>query len=1054
RLIKQDINYSILIEGEHTVSITQYPTISLNWESDNQLGFNLSIVRFLFDDYSNNAPVNFIDSSTVDAFHVSAGASLKSNRDYEVAIVYEDEFKRASTALTCIKNSVYIPQKESDSINYLSLHINHKPPFWATSYQVAVKTTPLTYEVVIITTYYSEEGYVWCKLEGNSKDKIKQGDILILKRDSNKVSDSIIQTEILDKVEQPSDFIKGNKDSKGNDIIEPSGTYIKIKPVDFTMSNEDFEIYQDERSDKRKSSGSLPDVRLDLFYDNETPLELPVGSSVHLWISSVHHRDAGRLENTFDYTWNISVKDYNIERWYKDFIENKNLWGNKGNSKDNYKGHIRKEGKRLYIEGTKPASSGGRRGYIDAKIVIRINNGYYVFETKPKKSTDMDIFYLSSKTFTIENNRHKGDVDQTDTSPAIIERIDFYNCFAFGEGIESYKIKDHFNANALNIDLSPTTISNEEYGEIIRYADLTYGEQFVESTGLNGLNSFNRSLVNWKELDKQNGTIEKIVSRDGNLLVFQKDKVGQVLYGKDAMYNTDGTSNVAKVPYILGEYVPYTGEYGMTHPESYEQDGNRIYWVDAKRGHVLRLSSNGISPITYGMEGWFKQKLNEYYGAKILGGIDPYNNMYNIHIGDNPDVPTIVDCDFVLNRFDVVFPFTYYVKLNNLIGTTIFNYDVIGHVTIECIYQGKTYVKSNVTGAGEILIPINSVTTENIKVTITPIALSATYTITHTCPIGSDITIKQLILSDNTLYGRTTSSGYKWGNSQLYSQENDFTTNVIDITETGTQGIGKFPKDNSNISMYSLQDVTNTTVFDPNWNRMAYLSYPFKIDTIEEIVNRSTIIDVEKESNVYYPSYVGKFELKRTIFDVLYIIYDYRYIGGEIPLPVVSEIELNGSVCTILIQNELSKPFVKQIEYYFKEKESTEWGNKNVSIVEIGSTIISQQISVIIDIEKDYEAKVNFVTHSNEVSKDKIIDIKSEYKEVPGPKTITIEKIGGGTNVKIKYFPEENYTSVIDYSEIFIKESLTEDWGDLIDNKEFTEGYNQEYLFEGLNKYK
>jgi hypothetical protein len=71
--------------------------------------------------------------------------------------------------------------------------------------------------------------------------------------------------------------------------------------------------------------------------------------------------------------------------------------------------------------------------------------------------------------------------------------------------------------------LRPSTTSVEEYKAVRRYADLTYSEPFIEST--NKLNEFNLSTANYKELDKQYGSIQKLHSRDNDLLVLQEEKL-------------------------------------------------------------------------------------------------------------------------------------------------------------------------------------------------------------------------------------------------------------------------------------------------------------------------------------------------------------------------------------------------------------------------------------------------------------------------------------------------------------------------------------------------
>jgi hypothetical protein len=52
------------------------------------------------------------------------------------------------------------------------------------------------------------------------------------------------------------------------------------------------------------------------------------------------------------------------------------------------------------------------------------------------------------------------------------------------------------------------------------------------------------------QLDTMEG-IQKLHSRDNDLLVLQEEKASKVMYGKDALYNGDGTLNVTSIQQVL-----------------------------------------------------------------------------------------------------------------------------------------------------------------------------------------------------------------------------------------------------------------------------------------------------------------------------------------------------------------------------------------------------------------------------------------------------------------------------------------------------------------------
>ena len=902
------------------------------------------------------------------------GQSLKSNRDYEAAIIYTDEFGRCSTALTALENSIYIDPSKSTSINRLQIEVKNKAPYWATSYRFAVKSAPLNYSNIIISRFYIEDDFVWCKLEGSSKDKVNEGDVLILKKDSSVEAIKIITVPVLEKKNQPKDFIQGNKDISGNDIIEEAGTYIRIKAEGFVMNENNYKIYQDSGSDYRKTNGRYPDVTLVLPIDGRwTDLELVEGSSVYLWIESKHDK-SGWKENTFEKEWLINQADYTLQKWFDEYIKDKTLWGTSGNDIRDYnhviqgrRGKIKKvdrDGKDgLYIDGTHDANSDGRRGYLDAKMVVRTNTSYYIFETEEKKNLDTGIFYKTSQVFDIVNGLHHGNVsNQTSFSSAKIE-LDFFNCFAFGNGLESYQIKDKFNANVLNIDLQPTSTSEEDYAEVTRYSDLTYSEAFIESTGFNGISSFNQTLINWKELDKGNGPIQKIVAREGNLLVYQTDKVSQVLYGKDVMYNADGSSNVAKVPYVLGESVPYAGEYGMSHPESFEKEGNRCYWADAKRGQVLRLSNNGISPSTYGLEGWFRDNLTNKQQAKILGGYDPYTKLFNLTIGDSPLYLSQVVSGSELARYQVSDEFVFELALPRRVGQTIFEYNITeGLATISATYAGREYVESNVSGVGQLVINVDETETAAIQTIVVPTTETATYSIRSFSPEGISQRITFITLSNDMVYGLNVNHSISInGGPEFFDQLLIEDNNVNQFSEEiGIQGEGKFPKKSDTITLrsYSESDIADLAIgyviSDENYSesdlpKLISQVVPLKTTSGKEIEGS---FDFTSEGNIYFVYNYGG--------------YNPNYEKVLPPSYFELGIGADKSSIDVKFKNEQDNSIVKGNEISYRNSKETQW-SEIIFIPYVDSTEQNHTISDLSN-GSEYEVRIRTIGIDNSTS--------------------------------------------------------------------------------------
>ena len=285
----------------------------------------------------------------------------------------------------------------------------------------------------------------------------------------------------------------------------------------------------------------------------------------------------------------------------------------------------------------------------------------------------LSVFYEAGDVYPIVNGYHNGNVqNQSGIYNQCIIDSKFYNCFVQADGIESYKYKDGFVANSVEVDLIPNAVSSEPYREVRRYADLTYSEIYNENTNLNGLNEFNLAKANFKEdIDKKYGSIQKLFSRDSDLMVFQEDKISKVLYGKNLLMNADGSSNVSAMDEVLGQQIMYSGEYGISkEPESFAVFGNRVYNTDTKRGVVLRTSIDGVTEIVTGLKNYFRDLFIETEGTNKYGAYDPYNDQYVLAVDSEKVIENTtleVGGSYELSNYSGTLPLT--IDLGNYQGT-------------------------------------------------------------------------------------------------------------------------------------------------------------------------------------------------------------------------------------------------------------------------------------------------------------------------------------------------------------------------------------------------
>tara|TARA_R100000995_G_scaffold29710_1_gene13179 strand:- start:4511 stop:10867 length:6357 start_codon:yes stop_codon:yes gene_type:complete len=208
--------------------------------------------------------------------------------------------------------------------------------------------------------------------------------------------------------------------------------------------------------------------------------------------------------------------------------------------------------------------------------------------------------------------------------------LPYYDCFSFGNGVESSRIRDDFNSMVINKGVKASAVIEQQYKEENRKNGLIYSGIYNSTSGVNNLNQFIQAEKITKDLNPTYGSIQKLFQRRINLVSFCEDRVVKILAFKDALFNADGNSQLVATNKVLGEANPFVGDYGISkNPESFAKESYRAYFADKQRGSVLRLSMDGITPISSaGMSDFFKDNLVN--SEVILGSYDDRKNNYNI----------------------------------------------------------------------------------------------------------------------------------------------------------------------------------------------------------------------------------------------------------------------------------------------------------------------------------------------------------------------------------------------------------------------------------------
>ena len=211
-------------------------------------------------------------------------------------------------------------------------------------------------------------------------------------------------------------------------------------------------------------------------------------------------------------------------------------------------------------------------------------------------------------------------------------RLPWFNCYSFGNGVESDRIRDDFNQVTIDNGPKASTTLEEPYLEERRTNGFIWSGLYNSTSGVNDLNQFIAAEKITKDSNPSYGSIQKLHARDSDLVAFCEDRVLKVLANKDALFNADGNQNLVSTDRVLGNIRPFAGDYGISlNPESFASDSYRSYFSDSSRGAILRLSQDGITPISdIGMKDWFADHLSRNGDHNIIGSFDDLKGEYNI----------------------------------------------------------------------------------------------------------------------------------------------------------------------------------------------------------------------------------------------------------------------------------------------------------------------------------------------------------------------------------------------------------------------------------------
>lgn len=267
--------------------------------------------------------------------------------------------------------------------------------------------------------------------------------------------------------------------------------------------------------------------------------------------------------------------------------------------------------------------------YNDVRVRFYRENGSYMScRLAPNDDT------LQANQSSLANGFRKAFVVVRAVDPSLNVGLDWFNCYSFGDGVESNRIRDDFNAPFISNGAKASIVLEDEYFiEDKRKHGLIYSGLYNATSGLNNLNQFIAAEKITKDLNPTFGSIQKLFSRQSDLIAFCEDRVVKILANKDALFNADGNVNLVATENVLGQATPFVGEHGISqNPESFSKESYRAYFTDKNRGSVLRLSMDGLTPISEaGMHDYFRDNLP--LAGSLVGTYDDYKRQYNLTFG-------------------------------------------------------------------------------------------------------------------------------------------------------------------------------------------------------------------------------------------------------------------------------------------------------------------------------------------------------------------------------------------------------------------------------------
>jgi len=504
-------------------------------------------------------------------------------------------------------------------------------------------------------------------------------------------------------------------------------------------------------------------------------------------------------------------------------------------------------------------------------------------------------------TSTAVENVHLGNVQSQTLNQSAIIKTSFFNCFSFGNGVESYKIRDSIVGRPLLLGNRVTTTSSEDYRQADRFADITYSGIYNDESNVNKLNEFNLGLLNFKKLEESFGPIQKLLGRSTDVLTLQEDKISYVLAGKNLLSDSAVGGSIASVPEVLGTQIARLEEFGISfNPESFAVYGYDKYFSDQKRGVLIQLRGSAYSneQLTViseaGMRSWFRDRFIESPNTQKLGGYDPYMNEYAFSLNDEslPVDDLCINCGVIQEVTYNASPLEFCFDVGQLVGTVDVNVVVntAGQdIDLKITYNNVSTSYALVNGSNNFSFNKNQVLVDTAQIEFSGSGVSQIQ-FEVSCPNADEIEIIQVCVSDDVDASQFIHNQYRWTDGTFVSPLHQEQVQLVSSSSQpivsqyssvlGLQGAGVIPANGAIVTIISKKiSPTDDFVFANPPMNFKYLRtntlYANTSAAIQNLLNASAQLSVNAPPSL--PStYQSYFIMPNSAGRYLYLIYDYR----------------------------------------------------------------------------------------------------------------------------------------------------------------------------------